>query len=89
MAMLKEENDVRSATMNHQDEDVRERGLEMLESTGRFQRLMELDSGMRSGNPDSPHAIQMHKIRRKHFTHNEPMLLSKTNILAFKEHFQN
>ena len=40
--------------------------MEMMESTRRFQRLLELDSGKGRGNPDSPHAIQMHKIRRKH-----------------------
>ena len=49
--------------------------MEMMESTKRFQRQLELESGKR-GNPESGDAIQMYKIKRKHFTHNEPMLLS-------------
>jgi len=76
---IRDQNEVQIDPMDRMGEDVRELGLDMLESTDQYRHILELDdNGFRRhrGNPDPPHIIQRYKIKRKYFTHIEPMLLT-------------
>jgi len=76
---IRDANEVNAPTMDRLDTDVREYGLDLLESTNQYQHILEMDDDGKTryrGNPTPGHVIHMHKTRRKYFTHIEPMLLT-------------
>jgi len=79
LSKIRDPNQVQINPMDRMEEDVRELGMEMMETTDQYRHILELEENghwRHRGNPDPPHVIQRYKIKRKYFTHIEPMLLT-------------